>query len=166
MKIISSQKSEIEFRKRTVKGVRFYVSDITLSVITDHADAGLDEGIEIMGLLIGRFYKDDEGQYAVVSNIATSGLIADPMSVRFDKESMDELFDKLVLKDGECIVGWYHSHLNIGCFMSPTDVETQDGIFGGECGFAIVIDPVRKEMKVFDSTLKDPQPVDMIVMQG
>ena len=131
--------------------------------MADHADAGLDSDIEVMGLMIGRFYRDEHGIYAVVDRPVSSKLISDRFGVSFDKDSMEELFDSLDMDDGESIVGWYHSHLDIGCFMSPTDIATQNGLFGGECGFALVIDPVRKEIKVFDSTVDDPQPADMVV---
>ena len=131
--------------------------------MADHADAGLDSDIEVMGLMIGRFYRDEHGIYAIVDRPVSSKLISDRFGVSFDKDSMEELFDSLDMDDGESIVGWYHSHLDIGCFMSPTDIATQNGMFGGECGFALVIDPVRKELKIFDSTIDDPKPVDMIV---
>ena len=131
--------------------------------MADHADAGLDSDIEVMGLMIGRFYRDEHGIYAIVDRPVSSKLISDRFGVSFDKDSMEELFDSLDMDDGESIVGWYHSHLDIGCFMSPTDITTQNGLFGGECGFALVIDPVRKEIKIFDSTIDDPKPVDMIV---
>ena len=132
--------------------------------MADHADAGLDSDKEVMGLMIGRFYRDDKGVYAIVDRPVSSKLISDRFSVRFDESSISDLFDSLELEDGESVVGWYHSHLDIGCFMSPTDIATQNGLFGGECGFALVIDPVRKEMKMFDSTLDDPKPADMIVI--
>ena len=131
--------------------------------MADHADAGLDSDIEVMGLMIGRFYRDEHGVYAIVDRPVSSKLISDRFGVSFDKDSMEELFDSLDMDDGESIVGWYHSHLDIGCFMSPTDIATQNGLFGGECGFALVIDPVRKEIKIFDSTIDNPKPVDMIV---
>ena len=131
--------------------------------MADHADAGLDSDIEVMGLMIGRFYRDEHGVYAIVDRPVSSKLISDRFGVSFDKDSMEELFDSLDMDDGESIVGWYHSHLDIGCFMSPTDIATQNGMFGGECGFALVIDPVRKEIKIFDSTIDDPKPADMIV---
>ncbi len=132
--------------------------------MADHADAGLDSDIEVMGLMIGRFYRDEHGIYAIVDRPVSSKLISDRFGVSFDKDSMEELFDSLDMDDGESIVGWYHSHLDIGCFMSPTDIATQNGLFGGECGFALVIDPVRKEIKVFDSTIDDPKPADMVVL--
>ena len=162
--IISGSSKDAEFRKRAVKAAKLFIPEFALSLMADHADAGLDADKEIMGLMIGKFYRDDDGVYAVVDRPASSKLISDRFSVRFDDESMEDLFDSLEMDEGESIVGWYHSHLDIGCFMSPTDVATQNGLFGGECGFALVIDPVRKEIKVFDSTIDDPRPADMVVL--
>ena len=162
--IISGSSKDAEFRKRTVKAAKLFVPEFALSLMADHADAGLDADKEIMGLMIGRFYRDDDGIYAVVDRPVSSKLISDRFSVRFDEASMEELFDSLDMDEGESIVGWYHSHLDIGCFMSSTDIATQNGLFGGECGFALVIDPVRKEIKVFDSTIDDPKPADMVVL--
>ena len=162
--IISGSAKDAEYRKRTVRAAKMFIPEFVLSLMAEHADAGLDADREIMGLMIGRFYRDEDGMYAVVDRPVSSKLISDRFSVKFDRDSMEGLFDSLDMDDGESIVGWYHSHLDIGCFMSPTDIATQNGLFGGECGFALVIDPVRKEFKVFDSTPDDPRPADMVVI--
>lgn len=164
-KIVSAERKEPEYRKRSVPAAKIFIPGIVLSLIAEHADAGFDSEKEVMGLLIGRFYRDDCGEYAVVDRAVSSKLISDRFGVKFDREAMEDLFESLDMCDGESVVGWYHSHLDIGCFMSPTDIATQRGIFGGECGFAIVIDPVRQELKVFDSDPVDPKTVDMIVLE-
>ena len=162
--IISSSSAETEYRRRTVPAASIFIPEFALSLMADHADAGLETDTEVMGLMIGRFYKDEYGTYAVVDRPVSSKLISSRYGVRFDEESMGELFDSLEMGEKECVVGWYHSHLDIGCFLSPTDIATQNGLFGGECGFALVIDPVRKEIRVFDSTIDEPKKVDMVVI--
>ena len=161
--IISGSSKEVEYRKRTVPAASIFIPEFALSLMADHADAGLETDTEVMGLMIGRFYRDENGTYAVVDRPVSSKLISSKYDVRFDEDSMGDLFDSLDMDERECIVGWYHSHLDIGCFLSPTDIATQNGLFGGECGFALVIDPVRKEIRVFDSTIDDPKSVDMVV---
>lgn len=161
-KIVSSERRISVYRKRIVPAAKIFVSGMVLSAMAEHADVGFSSDREIMGLMIGRFYHDDNGEYAIVSRAVTSQLISDKFSVKFDISAFEELFDSLDLKDDENVVGWYHSHLDIGCFMSPTDEATQSGIFGDECGFALVIDPVRKELKVFGN---DSKPVDMVVIE-
>lgn len=155
--ILSSQSIEPEYKRRAAPGGKIFLSEGVLSQMIDHADDSLDSDSEIMGLMIGRFYRDEKGTFAEVSRVLTSDLVADEVSVRFDRTA----FDSIELDEGECVVGWYHSHLGIGCFMSETDTATQKGVFGEGPGFALVIDPIRKEMKMFDSA---SEPADMVVM--
>lgn len=165
-RVIDGTSYEPEIKKRPVRGVPFFIRDDLIDVMTDHGDEGLLRDSEIMGLIVGRVYKDDEGEYAVANGLISSKLDADEDSVRFDQSDMTQLIDAIdELREGDRIVGWYHTHLGCGCFMSQTDVTTQNGLFGGRIGFAIVIDPVQRQLRVFDSTPDDPQPIQMIVME-
>ncbi|MGN1044921.1 MAG: Mov34/MPN/PAD-1 family protein [Candidatus Methanomethylophilaceae archaeon] len=165
-RIVGSTDASVAERRRSVRGVPFFVRDDTVDVMTDHADAGLLEDSEVMGLMIGRVYKDDEGEYVVVDRTVSSVLEADEVSVRFDRDDMDGLIDSLDGMSGdERVVGWYHSHLGCGCFLSDTDLDTHNGIFGEGIGFAVVIDPVLRQLKVFGRTAEGLAPVQMIVME-
>ena len=165
-RIIDCTDMTTEERKRSVKGVPFFIRDDTVDVMTDHADSGLLDDSEIMGLMIGRVYRDGEGEYVMVDRTVSSALDADEVSVRFDKNDMSQLIDSLdEMKDGERVVGWYHSHLGCGCFLSDTDLDTHSGIFGAGIGFAVVIDPVLRQLKVFGRTDEGLMPVQMIVME-
>lgn len=159
--ITSRSDSEIPFRKRSVSGIRLYITVRSLNVMIDHAHSDMEN--EIMGLLVGKIYRDDEGTYATVERTVTSGLISDKLSVRFHRDSMESLFESLEGAGDEKITGWYHSHLGIGCFMSETDVRTHSGIFGDDCGFALVIDPLRQEIKAFGNP--DSKEVMFVVME-
>ena len=166
MRIVSSDKGCVEYRKRMVRSAKIFVPEHVLSEMTDHAQAGLDEESEVIGLIIGEVYEDDGGKYAIIHRTTTSVLLADSRHAEFDERFFDEMFASMEFVGRECVVGWYHSHLDLCCYMSPVDVRTQDGIFSGEFGFAIVIDPVRRELKVFDTTIGDPQPIDMVIMEA
>ncbi|MDR0791568.1 MAG: hypothetical protein LBE47_03405 [Methanomassiliicoccaceae archaeon] len=147
-RITKHTESDIPERKRMVSA-DIFVHESAISDIIDHADKGAADNVEVMGLLTGRIYKDGDGMYAVVSKVVTSGLLSDDVSVRFDPSDMVTLFDALdELESDYVIVGWYHSHLGIGCFMSETDIGTHVSAFG-DLGFAIVIDPIKEEIKVF-----------------
>jgi proteasome lid subunit RPN8/RPN11 len=43
------------------------------------------------------------------------------------------------------VVGWYHSHPNLGAFFSGTDRRTQRAFFAQSYSIGLVIDPVRDE---------------------
>lgn len=166
MRIVSSEGRRVEYRKRMVRSAKVFVPEHVLSEMTDHAQAGLDNDSEVMGLIIGEVYEDDDGQYAVVHRISTSVLLADSRHCMFDRRFLEDMFGSMAFSEKECVVGWYHSHIDLGCYMSEVDVRTQDGIFSGEFGFAAVIDPVRHEMRIFDTTMGDPSPIDMIIMEA
>jgi proteasome lid subunit RPN8/RPN11 len=156
--------SNIQERKRIVPA-DIFVSEDAISAMLDHADKGAADNAEVMGLLTGSVYRDDEGSYAVVNKAVTSGLLSDDVSVRFDHSDMVTLFDALDELDYDyMIIGWYHSHLGIGCFMSETDVSTHNSVFG-DLGFAIVIDPVKEEMKIFKGSKDGIKEASMVVME-
>ena len=164
-RIVSSENPEIPFRKRSVKGVDLFIQTSVIEVIAEEADASAALDQETMGVMIGRIYRDDEGEYAVSHRTITSDLVADSTHVRFDMDSMEKLIDGIDgMASDERVIGWYHSHLDYGVFMSETDVRTQHSLFGESMGFALVIDPLRGEFAVFDNS-KDPQKVRMIVME-
>lgn len=133
--------------------------------IAEHADEGLAEGREVMGLIVGAVYRDAGGEYAVATGLATSELDADGSGVRFSREGIAGLACGLDAAEGRDVVGWYHSHLGCGCALSETDVRTQRGIFGGECAFAVVVDPQRGEISVYGAGPGDPEPAAMVVTE-
>ncbi len=42
------------------------------------------------------------------------------------------------------VVGWYHSHPNLGAFFSGTDRATQRAFFNRPYSVGLVVDPVRR----------------------
>ena len=53
------------------------------------------------------------------------------------------------LAPGEVVVGWFHSHPDIGAFFSGTDRRTQAGFFVHPFSIGWVVDPVRREQAWF-----------------
>jgi proteasome lid subunit RPN8/RPN11 len=56
---------------------------------------------------------------------------------------------RAALLPGEIVVGWFHSHPDIGAFFSGTDRRTQAGFFHHPYSVGWVIDPVRREQAWF-----------------
>ena len=56
---------------------------------------------------------------------------------------------RVALLPGEVVVGWFHSHPDIGAFFSGTDRRTQAGFFQHPFSVGWVIDPVRREQAWF-----------------
>lgn len=163
-KILSSETQTVQFKKRPVKDVSLYIRENVISLMTDHADEGYLDNKEVMGLMIGLTNIDDDGTYVTVTDIATSDLDADEVSVRFKEEALEDLFQKIDMCEGDTIVGWYHSHLGIGCYLSDVDIRTHQGIFGNDVGFAVVIDPSDSTLVPFSCSSGEQKKVSMIVM--
>jgi proteasome lid subunit RPN8/RPN11 len=54
-----------------------------------------------------------------------------------------------LLQSGLMVVGWYHSHPNLGVFFSGIDRATQSAFFNHPYALGLVVDPIRKERKCF-----------------
>lgn len=164
-KVVSSEPTETEYRKRPARGASLFVSETSLEHMIDHADCGFGDGVEIMGLMMGTVYRDDLGYYAMVMDAVTSELDSDEVSVRFGRNSFEELF-KNIDKVGGKVVGWYHSHPGFGCYLSDTDIRTHKGIFGNDPGFAIVIDPSDATIKAFTVENEEQKDAVMVIMDA
>ncbi len=101
---------------------------------------------EVVGLLIGVDLESNHLHINRVEAVAEGS----PMAVRF-KEEHYHVYEKLNLrKDVEYVVGWYHSHPNIGLFLSVTDIVTHALSFQlkNPRAVAIVLDPSSIPKKV------------------
>ena len=102
---------------------------------------------ELGGLLLGYVYVDKRGEnmraIEVVRSVPSHPLKSTAVSLEFSPEVWS-LANKL-LEDDMRVVGWYHSHPNLGAFFSGTDKYTQKNIFGHPFSLGLVIDPIRGE---------------------
>ena len=127
-----------------------YVQRTAEEKMRNHSLAGMRASHEVMGLLLGGRFTWQGREYALVRDVATTELEASEYHVRFHEDGMEGLFESLDDLDFVySIVGWYHSHPGIGCFMSDTDVRTQEGSFNSPHHSALVLDPVRREMEAY-----------------
>lgn len=77
---------------------------------------------EQIGLLIGKF---ENGELYINEVINGTGE-ADKSHCMFSQDLLAEVADNIINGRLEgSIVGWYHSHIHGGIFMSPIDIETQ-----------------------------------------
>ena len=145
-----NQRALEEYRSREEEGYELYISKLAEEKIRNHAISASAERLEVMGLLLGNIYCTERGEYALVRDVVTTDLDSSSVRVRFSREGMENLFASL--EDAGfnyLIVGWYHSHPGHRCFMSPTDVETQRGLFNKRYHSAVVIDSITKEIEAY-----------------
>lgn len=104
--------------------------------------------VERGGLLVGEpFGRDDDPDAVAVVRlrmaVPSGDDTADAISLRMEAAVWTEA--RAALRDGERVVGWFHSHPGIGAFFSATDRRTQAAFFAQPYSLGWVIDPVRGE---------------------
>jgi proteasome lid subunit RPN8/RPN11 len=126
------------------------ISDSTLcKAIRRTSEVSTESG----GILVGRVKAGE----LLINGLETGQQSATHVHVTLHDEFLVETATKYAEKD-EKIVGWYHSHPNMGCFMSSTDIDTQrryQALFPN--AVALVIDPQRpifRFYRVEDSSYK------------
>jgi proteasome lid subunit RPN8/RPN11 len=73
---------------------------------------------------------------------------------------------RTLLAPAEVVVGWFHSHPDIGAFFSDTDRRTQAGFFHHPFSVGWVIDPVRGEQAWFVGSRSRELPINAVVPIG
>ena len=63
------------------------------------------------------------------------------------------------------MIGWYHTHPNLGAFFSGTDETTQRSFFNQSYSLGLVIDPARCEKKIFFGASSEEYPFDCVMMR-
>ena len=116
---------------------------------------------ELGGLLIGRAYlggSDIPQSWAPLITIdrfvPSDTCRTTSVSLAMDTEVWDRARAALAAEDG-MVVGWYHSHPNLGAFFSGTDRATHHAFFNQPYSVGLVVDPIRDEEAWFvgpDST--------------
>jgi proteasome lid subunit RPN8/RPN11 len=128
---------------------RVYFSPEVHAALWKHA--GEDTSVEICGVLVGMWHRDDVGPFVkVVESIRGEGATTKFAEVTFTHQTwakinaqMDTTFAHLK------IVGWYHTHPDFGIFLSDRDRFIHEHFFSGPGQVAHVLDPVRRCEGVF-----------------
>jgi len=102
---------------------------------------------EAIGFFLGGVYSWKGESFARATDYVTAENDSTGVSVRFADSAFPKLAERI--KDRGVIVAWAHSHPGFGAFMSETDVATHESYFGGGNNYALVVDPVRGEKKLF-----------------
>ncbi|KAF0932666.1 hypothetical protein E2562_011964 [Oryza meyeriana var. granulata] len=111
------------------------------SLITFAGRAGVP--MEVMGLMVGEFVDE--------YTVTVTDMFAMPQSgTGVSVEAVDHAFQSGMLEmlrqtgRPEMVVGWYHSHPGFGCWLSGTDMATQQSFEQlNPRAVAVVIDPIQ-----------------------
>ena len=133
------------------QGLRLFILNSCYDKIIKHVKS---DSKEIGGLLLGKILI--KKQYNVNTSISVV-MILDSVPSKVHKntsvslEMSTEIWNSANKRttDNLIIIGWYHSHPDLGAFFSGTDRKTQRSFFNHEYSVGWVIDPIRNEQKIF-----------------
>jgi proteasome lid subunit RPN8/RPN11 len=128
---------------------RLYFAPAVHANVWEHARA--DKGVEICGVLVGKWGRDAGGPFVAVSETIRGEAATNKFAeVTFTHETWARINAEMDSKYANlAIVGWYHSHPDFGVFLSDRDRFIQQHFFSGPGQLAYVVDPVRETEGVF-----------------
>ena len=110
------------------------------------------EKVELGGLLVGSVVSFDDLNEGLVVVVIKDSIQSDD----FNSTSVSLSMNPAVWQSANqlsttetFVVGWYHSHPNLGAFFSGVDRKTQKDFFNSSYSLGLVIDPIRNEEKWF-----------------
>ncbi len=106
---------------------------------------------ELGGLLIGYVFTASSNSIQAPILIQITNFIesrtyqSTGVSLTMDTEIWNRV--KPFVENKKLVIGWYHSHPNLGAFFSATDRQNQLASFHHPYSLGLVIDPIRDEEK-------------------
>ena len=125
------------------------LSQIAIRHIAAHSISNLD--CEVGGALLGRAYQNN-GRVFLDIKAAIPAVTVDqgPVHFTFTADAWSQLHrDRTKSYPDLDIVGWFHTHPDLGVFYSSDDVIVHSAAFTQPWHSGMVIDPVRKETSFF-----------------
>jgi proteasome lid subunit RPN8/RPN11 len=128
------------------------------NILKEIQDLSKKYNLEVFGYLVGEIFKWENKKYILIEDqiFIESGTNSTPYTVSQIEGTAglyEESFQKLKQEKNNPnlrIVGWWHSHPGFGCFLSKTDVQTQNYFFPEPFQVALVIDPLKNEFNFFN----------------
>lgn len=129
-----------------------FIDERVVNLIKLHAAS--NETVEVGGVLIGSYAQDKEPDtfsVFITDVIAAEKAVSSQTSVEITAEAWAGIWKKIDNRfpDQRIIVGWYHSHPNMGIYLSNSDMMTHTRNFPQKWLVALVIDTIRDEWGLF-----------------
>ncbi|MDP6447348.1 MAG: Mov34/MPN/PAD-1 family protein [Pirellulaceae bacterium] len=129
--------------------VPIVIHERVLEEIIDYSEE--DMAREIGGFLIGGYHVDGTREYVEIRHFLPAvDARSQPASLTFTHDSWAHFHRQADQEyPGEMMVGWHHTHPNIGVFLSGFDQFIHRHFFSLPWQIALVVDPARCELEFF-----------------
>ncbi|MDX1663224.1 MAG: Mov34/MPN/PAD-1 family protein [Candidatus Promineifilaceae bacterium] len=134
--------------------------------ITAHTTS--DQEREVGGALMGRAYRHEDQTFVDV-HAALPAVTSDhgPFHFTFNADAWSRLHqDRAVLCPELDIVGWFHTHPDLGVFYSADDVVVHSAAFIMPWHIGLVVDPRRSEAAIFGWVPHDAHDRELTPLSG
>jgi proteasome lid subunit RPN8/RPN11 len=140
---------------------------ITQSCLEDILDHLRRRNTELGGLLLGTAYVPRELGASTKGCLTVADRVIESEQCRSSSVSLamdTDVWDRArrLLGPSTHVVGWYHSHPNLGAFFRGTDRRTQRAFFSQPYSVGLVVDPVRNEQAWFSGADSAPLPAERV----
>jgi proteasome lid subunit RPN8/RPN11 len=137
------------FPAKGKKQFRVYFDRAIHERMAAHAAENLS--VEICGILVGDWFKDENGPYVLINEaIRADKAQSNTGDVKLTHDDWTDINRQMDTKfTDRKIVGWYHSHPNFGIFLSQYDIFVHQYTFNSPGQIAYVVDPVNGLEGVF-----------------
>lgn len=150
-------------------GVRIYALQSCVETVRSHVDS---DPKEVGGLLLGQVWQQKKNVQnpagaltILVEAIPSVDYRNTSVSLEMGTDVWSQVNERLSAEN--IVVGWYHSHPNLGAFFSDTDRKTQRAFFNHYYSLGWVIDPIRDVQRVFvGKDSKEYQPSILEINHG
>lgn len=126
---------------------------VALDVLREvESHAASDVRVELGGVLLGTACEDDQGAPFLVieDSLRARHCESTAGSLKFTHATWAAFTaQRAGMPEARQIVGWYHSHPNLGVFLSEWDRFICEHFFRGPADVALVIDPCQQDRGFF-----------------
>ena len=128
--------------------VPIFVFEDVLEEIIDYSER--DQRREIGGFLVGGLHEDKRPYVEVRQFVPAAGAESEATSLTFTHESWSTTRQQIEDRfPDDRIVGWHHTHPNMGIFLSEYDRFIHRHFFSQAWDVALVVDPCANEFGFF-----------------
>lgn len=139
--------------KLSREAVKLFVHQQVLDQILDYSEQNLQQ--EIGGFLIGNLFEekgwDGELRYVEIQDFlpAATG-VSHAASLKFNHRTWSHANREVQARfPGQRIVGWHHTHPDLGVFLSAYDRFIHQNFFDQDWQIAMVVDPCQQEFAFY-----------------